>query len=154
MQKFVASTYVKKLNIFCEIFYTISFFAKIFVNAKMSSYFREILQKREQLENFLEIFFSRKTENVLTTFSRKRHFACSRKHFRFISPDYGCVSDAIRESNPTLAGTTHNKDTDFLTKVRENIFVSALILAVFQMLYAKAIPRWPARRTIRTQISL
>jgi hypothetical protein len=63
-------------------------------------------------------------------------------------------SDAIRESNPTLAGTTHNKDTDFLTKVRENNFVSALILAVFQMQYAKATPRWLARRTVRTQTSL
>jgi hypothetical protein len=87
---------------------------------------------------------------VLTAFSRKRHFAFSRQKF-FVS---GCVTDAIRESNPTLAGTTHNQDTDFLTKVRENNFVSALILAVFQMQYAKATPRWPAPRTTRTQTSL
>ncbi len=98
-------------------------------------------------------FFLTKNGSVWTTLTRKRRFACSRNHFRF-SPDSGCFSDAIRESNPTLAGTTHNKDTDFLTKVRENNFVWALIMAVFQMQYAKATPRWPAPRTTRTQTSL
>jgi hypothetical protein len=51
--------YVKKLKIFCENFCTISLFSEIFIYAKMSPYFRENLAKREQLEEFLEIFFTK-----------------------------------------------------------------------------------------------